>query len=259
MKYTEKLAARMAEVRSALCVGLDPRPERNDLTATGRWLRQVVEETAPYAAAYKPNIAYFEAMGPGGMDLLSGLLRDIPQNIPVVLDVKRGDIGETQKYYARAYFEQLQVDAVTLNPFMGYDTLSPFLNSVGKAVYLLCVTSNGGATDIERQRLADGRKVYNLVGDMVERARREGAVTEVGLVVGLTNADSRLLAEIPDAPLLIPGLGAQGGELCSLKGESRKAPSLINVSRGILYKHPELSFAEKAREFAVQIREALGM
>lgn len=257
MGYADKLATRIAAIKSALCVGLDPRPEGNDLAATGRWLRQVVEETAPFAAAYKPNIAYFEAMGLGGMDLLAGLLKDMPKDIPVVLDVKRGDIGETQKYYARAYFEQLQVDAVTLNPFMGYDTLAPFLSSEEKAVYLLCVTSNGGAADIERQRLTDGRRVYNLVGDMVERARREGAMTEVGLVVGLTNADSRLLSELPDAPLLIPGLGVQGGELRSLKGGNRKAPVLINVSRGILYKNPELSFAEKARDFATQIRDAL--
>lgn len=259
MRYTEKLAARIREVKSALCVGLDPRPEGGDLPATGRWLRQVVEETAPFAAAYKPNIAYFEAMGLGGIDLLHGLLKDMPEDIPVVLDAKRGDIGETQKYYARAYFEHLKVDAVTLNPFMGYDTLAPFLSCEGRGVYLLCVTSNGGAADVERQRLADGRKVYHLVGDMVERARREGAMTEVGLVVGLTNADSRLLSELPDAPLLIPGLGAQGGELCSLKGGNRKAPALINVSRGILYKNPELSYTEKARDFAAQIREALGL
>ena len=121
MRYTEKLAARIREVKSALCVGLDPRPEGGDLLATGRWLRQVVEETAPFAAAYKPNIAYFEAMGLGGIDLLHGLLKDMPEDIPVVLDAKRGDIGETQKYYARAYFEHLKVDAVTLNPFMGYE------------------------------------------------------------------------------------------------------------------------------------------
>lgn len=238
-------------------MGLDPRPETEDMDELAAWLRRVVEETAPYAAAYKPNIAYFEAMGLPGLKVLAELLPDIPAEIPVILDAKRGDIGETQKYYAQAYFERMQVDAVTLNPFMGYDILSPFLNSPGKAVYLLAVTSNGGAADIERQRLADGRKVYQLVGDMVERARREGAATEVGLVVGLTNADTRLFTELPDAPLLIPGLGAQGGELSALSGQQRVSPPLINVSRGILYKNPELSFAEKAESFALQIRSAL--
>ncbi len=259
MKYTEKLAARISATHSALCVGLDPRPEGESLSRMAAWLRQVVQETTPYAAAFKPNIAYFEAMGPDGLKLLTDLLPEIPRDIPVILDVKRGDIGETQKYYAKAYFEQMQVDAVTLNPFMGYDILAPFLNTPGKGLYLLAVTSNGGAADIERQRLADGRKVYQLVGDMVKRARREGAMSEVGLVVGLTNADDRLFAELPDAPLLIPGLGAQGGELSVLNGTTRTEPSLINVSRGILYKNPELSYAQKAEMYARQIRQALSL
>lgn len=259
MKYTEKLAARISATHSALCVGLDPRPEGESLADMAFWLRRVVQETAPYAAAFKPNIAYFEAMGPDGLRLLMDLIPEIPRDIPVILDVKRGDIGETQKYYAKAYFEQMQVDAVTLNPFMGYDILAPFLNTPGKGLYLLAVTSNGGAADIERQRLSDGRKVYQLVGDMVERARREGAESEVGLVVGLTNADSRLFAELPDAPLLIPGLGAQGGELDALNGATRTAPSLINVSRGILYKNPEMSYANKAKMYAEQIRRALSL
>lgn len=259
MKYTEKVQARIRATRSALCVGLDPRPETENMDELAEWLRRVVRETAPYAAAYKPNIAYFEAMGLPGLKVLAELLPDIPSEIPVILDAKRGDIGETQKYYAQAYFERMKVDAVTLNPFMGYDILAPFLNSPGKAVYLLAVTSNGGAADIERQRLSDGRKVYQLVGDMVERARREGAATEVGLVVGLTNADNRLFSELPDAPMLIPGLGAQGGELTALSGRRRVSPSLVNVSRGILYKNPEMSFAEKAEMFATQIRSALGL
>ncbi len=259
MKYTEKLAARINATHSALCVGLDPRPEGNDLKGADVWLRKVVQETSPYAAAYKPNIAYFEAMGSRGVQLLADLLPEIPPEIPVILDVKRGDIGETQKYYAKAYFEQMQVDAVTLNPFMGYDSLAPFLNTPGKGLYLLAVTSNGGAADIERQRLIDGRKVYQLVGDMVERARREGAVSDVGLVVGLTNADERLFQELPDAPLLIPGLGAQGGELSVLSGSSHTTPTLINVSRGILYKNPEMSFADKAKMYADQIRQALAL
>ena len=258
MKYTEKLAARIKATRSALCVGLDPRPQTDNMDELAAWLRQVVSETAPYAAAYKPNIAYFEAMGLPGLQVLMELLPDMPTDIPVILDAKRGDIGETQKYYAQAYFERMNVDAVTLNPFMGYDILAPFLDSPGKAVYLLAVTSNGGAADIERQRLSDGRKVYQLVGDMVERARREGAATEVGLVVGLTNADNRLFTELPDAPMLMPGLGAQGGELSALAGRG-SAPSIVNVSRGILYKNPEMSFAAKAEMYATQIRTALGL
>ena len=201
ISFTDKLAARIEKTGSALCVGLDPRPVMDDLRAVPALLRREVEETAPYAAAFKPNIAYFEAMGLRGLEMLEELLPDMPDDVPVVLDVKRGDIGETQKYYAQAYFERLGVDAVTLNPFMGYDTLEPFLDYEGKGVYLLTVTSNPGSSDIERRELSDGRKVYELVGDMVRRSMQEHRKTSVGMVVGLTNADSDILARIPDAPL----------------------------------------------------------
>ena len=259
MKYTEKLAARIAATRSALCVGLDPRPQTENMTQLADWLRKVVEETAPYAAAYKPNIAYFEAMGLPGLKMLEELLPDMPKDIPVILDAKRGDIGETQKYYAQAYFDRMDVDAVTLNPFMGYDILEPFLDRPGKAVYLLAVTTNPGSVDVEQQVLANGRKVYQLVGDMVTRSIAENSATEVGMVVGLTNANSQILTDLPDAPLLVPGLGAQGGDLSALTGGTRVAPPTINVSRGILYKDPELSFAEKAEKWAALIREALAL
>ena len=255
--FTDKLAARIKETGSALCVGLDPRPGMDDLEAIPALLRKVVEETAPYAAAFKPNIAYFEAMGLRGLEILEELLPDIPKDVPVVLDAKRGDIGETQKYYAHAYFERLGVDAVTLSPFMGYDTLEPFLDYEGKGIYLLAVTSNPGSADVERQELAGGRRVFELVGDMVLRSVRERCKTSVGMVVGLTNADSSILERIPDAPLLIPGLGAQGGDLSCLSGSGHVAPPLINVSRGIMYQNPELGFAEKAAGFAQRIREAL--
>ncbi|MCQ2363937.1 MAG: orotidine-5'-phosphate decarboxylase [Akkermansia sp.] len=259
MNYSEKLSARIKATRSALCVGLDPRPQSDNMNELADWLRKVVSETAPYAAAYKPNIAYFEAMGLPGLKVLEELLPDMPKDIPVILDAKRGDIGETQKYYAQAYFDRMDVDAVTLNPFMGYDILAPFLDRPGKAVYLLAVTTNPGSADVEQQTLADGRKVYQLVGDMVQRAKAEHAATEVGMVVGLTNANGEILANLPDAPLLIPGLGAQGGDLSALMGGNRVAPPTINVSRGILYKEPELSFAEKAAKYAEQIRVALAL
>lgn len=259
MRFTDKLNARIRQTRSALCVGLDPRPSTENPEETLVFCRRVIEETAPFAAAFKPNIAYFEAMGLPGLQILETLIGEIPVGIPVVLDAKRGDIGETQKYYAQAYFERLNVDAVTLNPFMGYDTLEPFLNYEGKGIYILAVTSNPGSADIERQALDDGRRVYELVGAMAARARKENTATDVGMVVGLTNADGHIFDRLPDAPLLIPGLGAQGGDLSNLAGGSRTAPPLINVSRGILYQEPELGFAEKANKYALTIREALGL
>lgn len=259
MRFAEKLSTRIKETQSALCVGLDPRPEADKTDETYDFCRQVIEETSAYAAAFKPNIAYFEAMGIKGLEILEKLIREIPKNIPVVLDAKRGDIGETQKYYAQAYFDRLGVDAVTLNPFMGYDTLEPFLDYEGKGIYLLTVTSNPGSADIERQTLEDGRKIYELIGGMVSRAKKENRKTDVGMVVGLTNADGHIFDRIPDAPLLVPGLGAQGGDLANLADSKRQAPPLINVSRGILYQDPQLSFEEKARDFAERIRKSLSL
>ncbi len=251
MTFRDKLTARIAATGSNLCVGLDVRAA--DTGATTRdWIRRVIEETAPHAAAFKPNSAYFEALGWQGVRLLEEILRDIPRDIPVVLDVKRGDIGETQAYYARACFEQLGADAVTLNPFMGRDTLEPFLKYTDKGLYLLAVTSNPGAADIELQRLAgtEDRRVFEIVAEMAR------ASDQTGLVLGLTNAAPETLLRIPDVPLLIPGLGAQGGDLDALRASPRQAPLLVNVSRGILYAQPEGGFAEKAAHWKNAIATA---
>lgn len=251
MRYTEKLAARIAATGSRLCVGLDP---RFDLISgdPADFLRQVIEETAPFAAAFKPNLAYFEQLGSAGLRLLETTLSHIPRDIPIILDAKRSDIGETQKAYAQALFHTWGGDAVTLNATLGFDTIEPFLDHPGKGVYLLAVTSNPGASQFALQRLAaDGRYLFEHVQDMIEQAAVRP--TDVGLVVGLTNAAPEVMQAIKDVPLLIPGLGAQGGELASLDTASRRAPSIINVSRGILFAEPEKPFHEKARHWANQI------
>lgn len=260
VRYGERLKKRISETGSGLCVGLDPRPEQTEGGAAGvlEFLRRVVGETAPYAAAFKPNIAYFEAMGLFGWELLEELLAEMKGEVPIVLDVKRGDIGETQGYYAQAYFERMGVDAVTLSPFMGYDTLEPFLDWEGKGIYLLAVTSNAGSQDLQR-RSCEGRRVFERVGDFASTAMEEGRKTDVGLVVGLTNAEDEVMAKIPDVPLLIPGLGAQGGSLSALRGRGLEAPNLVNVSRGILYSEPEKTFSEKARLWAGKIAEELSV
>ena len=175
--------------------------------------------------------------------------------MPVVLDVKRSDIPETQKYYAKAYFENWNVDAVTLNPFLGYDSIEPFLDWEGKGVYLLAVTSNAGSADFQQQKLADGRSVFELVTGLGDRALLENRKTDVGYVVGLTNA-AEVLEKIPDAPLLVPGLGAQGGDLGALAAAARTAPDVINVSRGILYAGDERGFGARAKGWAEKIAAA---
>ena len=249
--FRDKLEKRIAATGSNLCVGLDIRAEKA-LEPTKNHILKIIEETLPYAAAFKPNSAYFEALGWRGMRMLAMVLKEIPKEVPIVLDVKRGDIGETQGYYAKAAFDELGVDCVTLNPYMGRDTLEPFLQYANKGIYLLGVTSNKGAADIELQTLANGgRQVFEIVADMTQ------ASPQVGLVIGLTNAAQEVLARTPDVPLLIPGLGAQGGDLAALKGSGRKAPLLVNVSRGILYQDDGKTYAERAAHWDASIRAAL--
>jgi len=254
MRYTEKLNARISAARSRLCVGLDPRPDliKEPLR---EFLLRIIAESAPHAACFKPNIAYFEALGSKGIALMEEILAAIPNDIPVLLDVKRGDIGETQKYYAKACFDAWRVDAVTLNPFLGYDSIEPFLGYADKGLYLLAVTSNPGAADIEMQPLAGGRKVYELVGDMARRAA--GSPAEVGFVVGLTNAGAEILTNLPDAPLLVPGLGAQGGDVNALRGSPRSSPVLINVSRGVMFPPEGETVAAASSRWRETIESAL--
>ena len=249
MTYRQKLEARISAIGSNLCVGLDVRAVDAG-EETQRGILDLIEQTAPFAAAFKPNAAYFEALGWKGLRMLSEVLRHIPSDIPVIYDVKRGDIGETQGYYAKACFDELGVDAVTLNPFMGRDTLEPFLKYQDKGLYLLAVTSNPGAKDIELQSAGD-RQIFELVADMTQ------ASEQAGLVVGLTNASGEVLTKIPDVPLLIPGLGAQGGDLAALRGTGRKAPLLVNVSRGILAHVEGTTYASRAERWMSEIAQSL--
>lgn len=252
MRFSERLQARAAATGSRLCVGIDPRPGDGGVEAVPDFLHRLIDETKEYAAAFKPNMAYFEAMGVRGIEILGDLLAAMPDEVPVILDAKRSDIGETQKYYAQGYFGHWKVDAVTLNPFLGYDSLEPFLDWEGRAVYLLAVTSNPGSADFQRQRLADGREVFELVAALGERARAEGRASDVGYVVGLTHA-AETLARMPDAPLLVPGLGAQGGDLRALADSGRTAPDVINVSRGISGVDDGRTLGQRAADWAAKI------
>ena len=257
-RYSDKLAARIAATGSNLCVGLDPRPEHHggEIAEVERFLDETIAATLERTATYKPNIAYFEAMGPDGLAMLKRVMDRIPDDVPVILDAKRSDMGETQRRYAQACFEGFGADAVTINPFMGYDSLEPFLDYGGKGIYLLAVTSNPGSADLQR-RESGGRKIYEFVGDFATRAAAEGRATEVGLVVGLTNACQEVLDRLPDVPLLIPGLGAQGGDLSALTGAGRIAPNVVNVSRGVLYGEVAESVGERAAHYAAEISAAM--
>ncbi len=258
MTFLEKLNTRTAAVGN-LCIGLDPRVENhhNRLSEVEDYLNRLIEETAPHAAAFKPNSAYFESLGSEGFALLERIVARIPSEIPIVLDVKRSDIGETQRRYAIACFEHLRADAVTLNPFMGYDSIEPFLDYPGgKGLYLLALTSNSGSNDFQRLTV-DDQPLYQRVASFAERAASQNRNSSVGLVLGLTNAGPEVLQRVPDIPLLIPGLGAQGGDLTSLANSGRQAPNLVNVSRGIIYPAEGQQPADLAQNYRTQIAAAL--
>ncbi|MEM7391063.1 MAG: orotidine-5'-phosphate decarboxylase [Verrucomicrobiota bacterium] len=252
MNWEERLRQRIEQSGSNLCVGLDPRREQIEGSVVD-FLKRVVDETAEFAAAFKPNIAYFEAFGAEGYQWLENLLKEMPAEVPVLLDAKRSDIGETQKYYARAYFDHWKVDAITLNPYLGYDSIEPYLGYGDKGLYLLGVTSNPGAREFQLQQVGD-TCLFEKVQAM--RGRAPAGSASIGLVAGLTNLTPDLLARIADVPLLIPGLGAQGGSLDDLNPGTRSAPLLINSSRSILYGE-EGSFADRARKSMEKIQFAI--
>ena len=263
MTYSEKLRGRIAKTGSRLCVGIDPRPDRieGDLEST---LNRLVDETLDYAACFKPNIAYFEALGWEGYAMLERLIAKIPDEVPVLLDAKRGDIGATQEYYAKAYFERMEVDAVTLNPFMGFDAIEPFLRYAGRAVYLLAVTSNPGSADIQSLQTTvlpggESLPLYQRVAHMASEWNSRG---NVGLVVGATQpSELKWVRErCPAMPLLIPGVGAQGGDVATAVRNGVDANgelAIINSSRAITYASRGNDFAEAARQAAIRARDRM--
>ncbi len=266
MSFYDLLAEASGRNRSLLCVGLDPDPARlpGELRAASdpvySFCAALIEATADLACAFKPNIAFYEALGPSGMETLRRVIASVPAGIPVILDAKRGDIGSTAEAYARAVFEQLGVGAVTLNPYLGGDSLAPFLRYRDRGCILLCKTSNPGSADVQDLALADGRPLYL---EVARRAQQDwNSAGNVGLVVGATHPQelAAVRALCPDMPLLVPGVGAQGGDLAAaVRGavDARGGGALVNVSRGIMYASDGPDFAEAARREALRLREAI--
>jgi uridine monophosphate synthetase len=232
MTFIEKLEARVREANSLLCVGLDPRAQNAD-DAREQCLR-VIDATREYAAAFKPNSAFFEIFGAAGMDALRAVIAHVPPNIPVILDAKRGDIADTSAAYARAAFETLGATAITVNPYLGGDGLAPFFENAARGAFVLCKTSNAGAAEFQARETADGA-LYEIVA---RRAQVWNAKNNVGLVVGAT--DPARVARVRELAremwLLVPGIGAQGGALEATLRAGLRADGmgvLINASRSI--------------------------
>ncbi len=229
--YVERLARRSREVRSFVCVGLDP-PADLPVEDVARRNRAIIEATAPYAACYKPNFAFYEQFGVPGLRALEKTLAAIPDAIPVIADAKRGDMGNTAAAYARALFEVWGFDAATVNPFQGRDAVEPFLAYEDRGVYLLCRTSNPGSATIQNAILASGEPLYERLA-----AEMPSWSANVGLVVGATAPAelARVRALAPQTTLLIPGVGTQGGDPAGVVAAVGSAPGLmvVNASRSI--------------------------
>ncbi|HZP67123.1 MAG TPA: orotidine-5'-phosphate decarboxylase [Rudaea sp.] len=267
MTFIERLSTAWARNRSLVCVGLDPEPTRypaplrNSPDRVFGFCRAIVDATADLVCCFKPQIAHFAAQG--AEDALVRLIAHIHTQhagIPVILDAKRGDIGSTAQHYAAEVFDRYGADAVTLNPYLGRDSLAPFLERADKGAVILCHTSNPGARDLQELDVG-GRPLYQHVAALV--AREWNANRNCALVVGATYP--RELAEVraivgDGVPLLIPGVGAQGGDAADVVRNGRNSAGtglMISSSRAILYASSEEDFAEAAREATSALRDAI--
>lgn len=270
----QQLIEQIAQKRSFLCVGLDTdilkipqslREGKSDAEAMLEFNKSIIDATAPYCVAYKPNLAFYESLGAEGMKVLEDTVAYIKANYPeqfIIADAKRGDIGNTSKLYARSFFEYLDVDAVTVAPYMGEDSVTPFLGYPGKWVILLALTSNKGSHDFQ---LIEDRSGKRLFEEVITTSQRWANENEMMYVVGATQG--AMFAEIrkaaPRSFLLVPGVGAQGGsleEVCRY-GMTDDCGLLVNSSRGIIYASKENDFAEaagrEAAKLAAQMSELL--
>jgi orotidine 5'-phosphate decarboxylase subfamily 2 len=245
--FNDRLAATCHAAGSLLCVGLDPRA-RSGADAVDQ-CRRLIDATAPFAAAFKPNSAFFEALGTDGLARLSEVIQHVPDDRLLILDAKRGDMGSTAEAYAAAVFEILQADAVTVNPYLGHDAVAPFLADPERGAFVLCHTSNPGALDFQTLEVA-GEALYLVVA---RAAGRWNTQRNVGLVVGATYpaAVAAVRAVAPELPFLLPGVGTQGGDLAASVAaglDAQGAGLVVNVSRALMEAPDPAAAARRLRD-----------
>ncbi len=261
------LTEQIAKKGSFLCVGLDsdiykiPMHLLKEEDPLFAFNKAIIDATAEYCVAYKPNLAFYEADGVNGWVSFEKTVKYIKENYPEILiiaDAKRGDIGNTSEMYAKAFFDNCGVDAVTLSPYMGLDTVKPFLGYEGKWAVLLALTSNASSSDFETERMADGSYLYEMV---LRKSKEWGNQENTMYVVGATKAEmlKDVRAIIPNHFLLVPGVGAQGGSLSEVVryGMNSQFGLLINSSRGIIYADNTENFAEAAAAEAKSLRDEM--
>ncbi len=263
MIFNEKLLAAAKRNQSLLCVGLDVDLDQMGERDVVRFCRNIVDATADLVCAYKPNWAFFEALGLEGMEALAELRHIIPADIPLIADVKRGDIGNTSAMSARAVFDVFGADALTVNPFAGFDAIEPYLVYGDKEAFIWCRSSNPGAADFQslpvQTPAGETRFLYEVIAEKANAWNTHG---NVGLVVGATYPEElkQVRAICPTQPILIPGVGTQGGDLEQAVANGVDAQgygAIINVGRQILYASRNEEYADAARSAAARLRDAI--
>jgi len=265
MTFADRLRGIQSSQDSLLCVGLDTDlrhiPPHLNPSAQGvlDFNRAIIEAASPFVCAFKLNLAFYEVLGSRGWDTLKSTLAMIPKTVLTIGDGKRGDIGNTSDQYAAALFDELSFDAVTVNPFMGYDSVEPFLKRRERGVFLLTLTSNAGSRDFQRLKIG---KTF-LFERIAARAKHWNVSGNIGLVVGATHPFElkRIRRIVPEMPILIPGVGKQGGDLKSAVryGCDRDGlGAIINASRGVIYASGGADFAEAARSQAAKLKAEIG-
>lgn len=259
----QELVANIFEKKSALCVGLDPdinkMPSHLPKTVDGvvQFCSEIIESTSDVCVAYKPNFAFFEALGPDGYAALADIKSAIPSNCFSIADAKRGDIGNTSQMYAKAILNKLDFDAITIAPYMGKDSIVPFIQAKGKWVIVLGLTSNAGSADFQMQKLASGKFLFE---EVIDAAAKWGSGDQMMFVIGATHPSdfTKVRAIVPNHFLLVPGIGAQGGDIDEVMthGANKDIGLLINASRSIIYASNEPDFAMKARQEAININNS---
>ncbi|HXH21041.1 MAG TPA: orotidine-5'-phosphate decarboxylase [Dehalococcoidia bacterium] len=262
MRFLEKLEAAVERNDSLLCVGLDPDPALMAIEDVAAFNRAIIEATSDLVCCYKPNLAFYEALGGEGWDALRATMAAVPAHIPVIADAKRGDIGNTAAAYARAIFDVLGADAMTVNCYGGRDSMEPFLEREDRGVLVWCRSSNPGAGDLQDLEVSFGPDRQPLWQVVALRARAWNTRGNVGLVVGATYpvqlAQARALC--PDMPVLVPGVGAQEGavgEAVRAGLDARGRGIIVSASRGVTYASRGRDFAEAAREAALKLRDEI--
>jgi len=262
VNFSEKLTNTTEWNNSLLCIGLDPDPElMPSKVDVFKFNKAIIDVTSDLVCAYKLNLAFYEALD-DGIDALKRTVNYIPNDIPVIGDAKRGDIGNTARAYAKAIFSNLGFDATTVNPYLGYDSVEPFIEYWDRGVFILCRTSNPGAVDFQNLPFKTKRRQLALFEIVALRAAQWNKHGNIGLVVGATYPEELKLIRQnhPDMPLLIPGIGAQGGDLASAVGYGVNAwgrKAILSSSRQIIYASREKDFAQAARRVAADLREQI--